>query len=281
MLQNSLPMLSFTLSGQSITQLDSAVTVYSGTVPVAVWNGTNSSGALVTNGAYYVTVENIDSVGNVTTISEKATVSRTYAQITVDVFNEAGEIVRHLYNPAALAPGGNLMDVQLSSDTIRPGVPASDPASSAQIIVQTTTAPVTLAWDGTGDSGGMVTDGMYVIGVHWDNGLGGVRDIHQDILVTGPPRQKAVVAEPNVLHPSQGVSETTFRTDISSGQSLRVSLYTLEGELLKRIDGAPGQGQVAWNAWGLASGIYLAVVEVRSANGGLVQRNTLKILVVR
>ncbi len=96
--------------------------------------------------------------------------------------------------------------------------------------------------------------------------------------ISGPG---AVTAWPNILKASSGSMVTTFHTDSSFSLTLNVSIYTIAGELIQVIDGSQGSNQATWNATGLASGVYLAVVEEMDANGGLLSRQTVKIAVIK
>ncbi len=279
--QNSQPIPSFALQSGTITALSgagSAVTVYFAGVPIAVWNGMTSAGTPATNGSYFINAENIDSSGNVTTVSQKATVSRPYATVEADIYNEAGELVRTLYTQAANAGGSEITGVNLSSSTISPGTVPSNPNSSVQIFIQTSGNPVTLVWDGTNDSGAKVTDGVYEVQVHWNSGQGEQTDITREITVTGGGHSNTVIAEPNILTPAN--STAYFTVQSTSSYTLKARIYTVAGELVKMVTGGSGANQVSWNSNGLSSGLYIAVIEVRGANGGLIQRQIVKVSVL-
>ncbi len=281
--QNMQAINALTLSSAGITDLagaSGAVTVYLAGIPVAVWNGNTASGDPATNGAYFVTAQSADPSGNVITVSQKVTVSRPYAQVSASVYNEAGEVVRHLYTQVLAVPGSQMTGVQVSSNFIRPGTTPSSPVSSAQILIQTSQGVVTLVWDGTDDAGAIVTNGTYEIGVHWDNGNGTIQNLSQSIVVTGSRSTGSVVAGPNLLNLSQGVSVTTFRADVPGAWTLNISVYTLAGERVKTTAGYPGADEVSWDASGMASGTYLAVVQVLDSHGGLLERRTVKVQVV-
>jgi uncharacterized repeat protein (TIGR01451 family) len=96
------------------------------------------------------------------------------------------------------------------------------------------------------------------------------------ILAAGAGR---VTAWPNIL--KAGSMVATFHTDSTSSPTLKVSIYTLAGELVQVINGSQGSNQAAWNASGVASGLYLAVVEEMDADGGLLSRQIVKIAAFR
>jgi hypothetical protein len=61
---------------------------------------------------------------------------------------------------------------------------------------------------------------------------------------------------------------------------LNVKIYTIAGELVQSISGTPGNTSTQWTATGMASGIYIAAVEVQDVNGGFLEHQLLKILVL-
>ncbi|HVM33463.1 MAG TPA: T9SS type A sorting domain-containing protein [bacterium] len=86
-----------------------------------------------------------------------------------------------------------------------------------------------------------------------------------------------VIAQPNCLLGQGGL--VTFKTR-NPGDSLKVAVYTLAGELVKNLSGAPASGECLWDSGGLASGIYLAQVEY-GPPGGETRHKTLKLLILR
>ncbi len=99
--QLSQPIENFTLqSSNAITRLNgpnNAVTVYFNNVPLGSWNGTTTSGSLASNGIYYVKVDSISNLGVDVSTTQQVTVNRTLYQSTILIYNEAGEVVKHLY----------------------------------------------------------------------------------------------------------------------------------------------------------------------------------------
>lgn len=280
--QNMQAINAFTLGSNQITTLNGAggaVTVYLAGAPIAVWNGNTSAGTPATNGAYIVTASSVDPSGNVIAVSQNVTVTRPYAQLSADIYNEAGEVVKHLYAQVASVPNSSMTDVQLSSNVIQPDLAPPNATSTAQIIIETSTGGVTLTWDGTNDAGAIVTSGSYVIGVHWNNGNGQIQDLTREITVEENDHVDQVVAAPNVL---TGTNTTvSFTVPSATVYTLRVKIYTVAGELVGTALGASGTNQASWNASGKASGIYIAVAELTNPQtDGVVGRQILKISVI-
>jgi len=279
----SLPINSITLStSNQITTLQgqgSIINIYYGGILIGTWDGSNNSGNPVTNGNYAIKVDSTSNTGIVTSVEQDATVKRALSDITANIYNSAGEIVRTLYFMVSDATDAQMTNVNLSSSVMTLGSTTSGNASLLQIVVDTTGTPVTLTWDGTNNSATDVTPGTYTIQLHWDNGQGGTTNITRSVIVVGGGASGTVIAEPNVL--TTGQTLTTFNgTGITNAWTLNAKVYTIAGELVKSIPGTPGTAMAQWNAAGIASGVYVAVVQVQDSNGGVLENQLLKVLVL-
>ena len=285
--QSSQSVNSLNLQGNTITSLTGAngkIYVYSQGYLLGVWNGTGSDGNPVSNGVYFIKANSIDPNGVVSTVTQQATVSRSLAKISVNVYNEAGEVVKHLFTWVDDPLGTQMTSVVLSSSVLRPGTPAdADQPSNVQIVIQTSGAAVTLSWDGTNDNGAYVTAGYYLLEAHWFGGQGTMSDISKGILVTanGNRSDGTLIAQPNILTASIGITRTTFKYYSSQSLTLRVKIYTLAGELTAEHQGEPGTNQASWNAAGYASGLYLAAVDLLNNDGGRMGQQILKVMILR
>ena len=85
-------------SGTAITGLNQTLSFYDLGHLIGQWDGTNSNGNPVSNGVYHIQVSSSDPTGVVTTLTQEVTVSRVLTLLSADIYNEAGEIVRHLYS---------------------------------------------------------------------------------------------------------------------------------------------------------------------------------------
>ncbi len=275
------PMENVTLgANHSIDSLDGAnrsVTVFYGGVPVAVWDGTTADGGLASNGAYYIKVDNIDPSGVDKSVSQLVTVSRSLLKTNILIYNEAGEVVRHLYAMIDDPGDSSPMGARLSSDLIRPGGGGGAPAQLSIVLSN----GVTVTWDGRGDASNYVMNGQYMIEVHSFDGQGADVTVNLQVTVQNGPRDLSgpLQAFPNLLNSSQGFI-VIFQDSSGPGLTLRVRVYSLAGELVKAWDGASGTSQATWDAQGLASGVYLTLVESKDAQGRFLHQRLLKIAVV-
>jgi uncharacterized repeat protein (TIGR01451 family) len=270
--------------GNQITTLQgpgSTIQIYFDGTLIGTWDGSNNSGKPVTNGTYKIMVASVSNAGVETNVSLSVTVNRQLSNVTVNIYNSAGELVKMLYSSVSNPFNAQMTNVILSSNVIRPGPGDSGSPGSLTITVGTSGTPVTLTWDGTNNSSTIVTPGSYTIQVHWDNGQNDTGDISRTVLVapTGG-LYGTVVAEPNVLEPRATLTTTFNGTGVTNAWTLNVRIYTIAGQLVESIHGVSGTATAQWTASGIASGIYIAAVEVQNANGGVIERQTLRLLVL-
>ncbi len=280
----SQPINNLTLSTSNlITTLQgpgSTILIYYNGSLIGTWDGSNNSGNPVTNGTYQIKVSSTSTAGVVTSVSQQAVVNRQLSNITANIFNSSGELVRTLYNVVSDSFNSQMTNVNLSSSVISPGSVLSGNSGGLTITVITSGTPVTLTWDGTNNSATMVTPGSYTIQLNWDNGQS-TTDISRTVLVIPASGSTGVaMARPNVLEPSQTMITTFDGSGIPNAYSVNAKVYTIAGQLVKPIQGTPGATSAQWDASGMASGIYFAVVDVLNANGGNIDHQTFKILVL-
>jgi hypothetical protein len=265
----------------SLNGADNAVTIYYGSTPIGVWNGMTSGGTPTTNGVYYIKVDNVGPTGVDVSTTQQVTVSRTMYTSTILIYNEAGEVVKHLYSYTDDPGPAGVSSVQLSATVIRPGSSGPGMPSDLKITLSNGT---TVVWDGTGDGGTYVQSGQYLVEVHTVDGKGGEETVVKEVSVddrNSAAGAGVVTAWPNRLTASNGALTTTFHSNSSQSLTLGVSIYTVAGERVTGLTGSAGTNQATWNASGIASGLYLAVVDLTDSNGTQLGKQTLKVLVLR
>jgi len=282
--QLSQPVLSVVLSNSVMSNLETPVTLLFSGAPVTAWNGTNGDGVPVPNGSYYIKVQNTDPYGVSTTVSQVVTVSRSVAKVQVDIFNEAGEVVRHLYAYVDDANNSQLTSMELSANVLSIGndQPGSGGNTNQATIVLNT--GVTLTWDGRNDNGQLVTGGHYEIEVHFTNGKGRESVISKGILVQNDqnsPINGNLYAQPNIL--KNGTTRTTLVVNSGLNLMLHVKVYDVAGELVPASLQPPAiPNQATIDVSGLSSGLYFAVVDLTDpATGHSVGRQVTQFVVQR
>jgi len=267
------------LQTPTITSLHGVVYVTVDGVQLATWDGTNQAGDPVSNGAYYVKVDNIDPNGVDTSVSETVTVSRSIAKVLVNVYNEAGEVIKHLFVYADDPGNMNLGNVSFSSNFIKPTLGTPTPNGTSDLTI-TLPNGTTVSWDGTNDSGQVVTDGVYTVEIHWLDGKGGEQVTTHNVSVErgNDSGNGIAVAAPNILN--GGSSGTTVYADSSLTLTVTAAVYDVAGELVKRpVTGPAGSGMAPVDVSGLASGLYFVVVDLANTDGHIVQRQVTQIVI--
>ena len=247
---------------------------------IGTWNGTNNDNNLVSNGNYYLKVDNIDNFGVVKSTTQLVMVNRAIYKATILIYNEAGEVIRHLYAYMDDPGLSQVLSMQLSAGVIKPGYASSNGTPSQVSVILSNGA--TVVWDGKSDNGTFVQSGQYFVEVHTSDGQGGQATVVREISVQDANAHNGierVVAQPNLLNTANGFI-STLTSNTSMVLTLKAFIYTTAGELVTVIDGAVGSNNVKWDASKVVSGLYIAVVEERDAKNGLVSRQIQKLIVV-
>jgi hypothetical protein len=166
---------------------------------------------------------------------------------------------------------------QLSAATIMPTEGAGSTGEPSQTII-TLSNGVTAVWDGRGDNGNIVTSGAYLVEIQAADGKGGNTVIVKQVIVQDSSMGLgSLSAQPNILTAAGGMT-ASFTNNGLLGAALKATIYNVAGERVAVT--APGLNKTSWNAQGMASGLYFAVVEFIGPNGGVMGRLTAKILVL-
>jgi flagellar hook assembly protein FlgD len=247
-------------------------------VVVASWDGTIDSGEEAGNGTYYIKIDNIDPTGVDSTVTRQVMLNRHLSRVEVNIYNEAGEVVRHLSGTVADTAALNT-SFTLSSGILTPSAQGGPGASLTVTLADGTV----LTWDGRGDSGSFLASGQYFIELKDNDGQGGdTTVIKQVTVVNSGTSLGTVLAYPNPDKAATDGSVIHFVLNSTVSTTLKVKVYTMAGELVGKAEGLWGTGNVDWDTSGigLASGVYFAVVEIVDPQGGI-QRQILKILIIR
>ena len=200
------------------------------------------------------------------------------AHVQVSIYNQAGEVVRHLaatVDDAVTLTNG----VTISSSTINPSYQGGV-NSSTNITLGDGTI---INWDGRSDTGQIVSNGQYFIEVRTNDGMGSDATVTREVTVIHTALtigDGQVLVYPNPLSERVDGKQFTFATSGNPPVTLNVKIYTLAGELVDTAVSQTDASQLVWDFSGrvIASGLYLAVVETTDAMGGM-QRQVKKLAI--
>ena len=264
-----------------MTCLNCPVTIFYGNYPIGIWDGTTNNGQPAANGTYSVKVDNVSLSGTETSVTQPVVVNRTFYTITTNIYNSAGEIVRHLYAYVADPSQQLVTGAVLSSNILEPSTSPA-PGQPNQVTL-TLSNGVTLMWDGKSDEGNFVGTGQYYFEIHSTDGQSS-SVINETVIVlnNGQTGVQGAYAQPNILKISDGITATTFHVNSTLNLNVNAIIYTIAGELVYKVPSAGANSTRPWNASGYASGLYIAVVEARDpSTNGLVSRQTTRFLIIR
>jgi flagellar hook assembly protein FlgD len=275
------------------TNTDVAQFSFNGIV-LGTWDGDNINGVKVTDGDYMIKVDSTDPFGVTTSVTTNVVVSIPQSTLDVAVYNEAGEVVRQFTaqeiatmlggaSGALLTSDYNVGLVKVSGSVISPTYGAASSPNS--VLTITLGSGRSFIWDGRGDSGNILSSGVYFLEVKSTGPTGGSQQTIEPIRIinNGQTGINGVVLAPNPVN-LNSVSTARFIIGVDSAQvdGVKIKVYTLAGELVGTpLVNDPGNPNlVTWDVGnaGLASGTYIAVVEMNS-HGGIIGRNVLKVVV--
>jgi flagellar hook assembly protein FlgD len=269
------------ISANSLTSINDIIQISFHGVVLATWNGTNSNGTEVTNGQYFVKIDNIDPEGVVNTQTQSVLVARHLATVTVNIYNEAGEVVRHLEETVADSVTMN-SGFTLSTSTFEPG---NQGGSNSNLQI-TLSGGTIINWDGRGDNGEYLTNGQYTVVVTTVDGQGGDATVSKQLTIfrTSVDLPNGYVSVFPNPYSSKNNTQPYITIRVGGNYSVSANIYTVTGELVAKVQSLPGNNYATWDpttqtvngSYGVASGLYIAVVVISDPQGAT-QRTTHKI----
>jgi uncharacterized repeat protein (TIGR01451 family) len=267
-----------------ISTLNGKIDIYYKGILIGSWNGTNDQNQPVTNGQYYVEIANIDPYGSVTTETKDVTVDRLVQTLNVLIYNEAGEVVRHLYQQATnYSLQNEVVQMIVSSNTLNPNYSINTPTIQIQWSNSSGNKIGSTIWNGRNDSGTIVTNGQYFIEITSNTTNGAEEVVTQEVTVlSNGPTTGSIYAAPNILNHGQTKLVLKVSPPLGAGNWTlsQVRLYDVDGELVAHFSGSPNTNSASYNVAGLASGLYFAVVSLKDAQGDQLGRQVVKVVLL-
>jgi hypothetical protein len=235
--------------------------VLTGAAVQLAWDGTNAGGQLVSGGVYLLTATWTDPYGKVTALSSSVSLVPADDRLELAVFNAAGELVRHVWQPWA----EGLSCFSLASRVLVPG---------GSLQVQWPGGA--WAWDGLNDLGAPVASGAYLLQLlRWQAGSSALACVAGITVLQAPvaPLLASVTAAPD---PAPLGGRLGLRWKPWAQGRLALGLYSIDGAKLRAWTLATEAGQGSLDLSGLAQGLYLLELTVQG-EGKPMQRRQLKI----
>jgi hypothetical protein len=237
------------------------------------WDGRNRQGQWAASGLYTLLMTQTDPFGSTTSFSASVQLLRQGLDVMVDIYNSAGERVRHFSLNAPSGP--SRLDLDQGGF-----VPLSLGGQDLKIVVADGSS---LDWDGRNDRGELLSSGSYLIKVRGHQGGKPIVLSREVILLQAlgaEPLQGALVA-PNPLGPAQRLLRVLL-PHAHPGLALRARIYGLSGELAAQLHQRGPDGSLSWDVEGAgaAAGVYLIELQALDAQGRW-HRKVLKAAVLR
>jgi flagellar hook assembly protein FlgD len=233
-----------------------------------VWDGTSSSGQTVASGTYLVQATVNDAFGHVTTYTTTATVVRVDLDVKVEIYNSAGELVKHFEAPASTAGASG---VSLNQTTVSSGSTLSINYGGGS-----------LPWDTTNDSGSAVASGQYLVKVTRVTGKGEVQVFTQSVTVLNGPTSllDGAACLPNPAAASDAFLTILLPSGTLSTTEVHAVVFNLAGEKVASLSNQ-GKASIRWDFGpSLSPGVYVIHLSARDAKGNRAVR-TLKAAILR
>jgi hypothetical protein len=247
------------------------------------WLANNNNGQLVASGIYTIEVQITNNFGQVTTLLKTVQVIDVVPENSLTIYNSAGEVVANIPLTVSLSIG--VVSVSLTATSYDPDYsPSTGQATKAMDFFVTSSSgpnPLPLQWWGTNDQGAPVASGTYTAQLVY-YAPGGTKTIVDKPFTVISSRTMGFTGLFAVPNPAQhGDPLEIMYNPISLNYSVVGMLYNLDGQLVEQSSD-PGPSPLVFRTDDLASGVYIAVVEMTTAgSSSVVSRGVVKVAIIR
>ncbi len=254
------------------------------------WDGKSDLGNTVDSGGYVLKGE---VPGQDATITMPVTVFKAGNLLTIGVYTPSGELVKQLYESYLVL--GQLGSMKLSTNvltvndknkkTVSIGIGAVSETGTSYLEDDVGFLDLNrIFWDGTNSLGSFVQSGEYLVKIEQ------TYNHNHDVVVQSVTvlvssfsgfMDASVYPNPYISTPDQKV---WFKVTLQDNADVRVRIYDVVGELVNTLSSpgaGPGPASLGWYVGGVASGLYIGVVEAKSLVSGEIQKKQLKISIVK
>jgi flagellar hook assembly protein FlgD len=240
------------------------------------WTADNAQSQDVTQGNYYIKVEQTDTYGHVTAFIKEVTVLRQEKYVEMKIFNEAGELVRIIRKDGASTLNDKLNLVVGDGK----GTLAIDENGNPVNIKYGSNLLEYITWDGKDSQGKVVQSGSYEIQMIMTTDTGLTVEATQSVIVLREAKKylDKLIILPNPYDEKKAPGPITFKWTFINGVQTGdayVRVYNVAGELVASLKGdLAGATGITWNlkqgkVYNVSRGVYIAVLEAKNTAGYL------------
>jgi flagellar hook assembly protein FlgD len=242
------------------------------------WIANNAQSQNVVQGNYYIKIEQTDTYGHVTSYIKEVTVLRQEKYVMLNIFNEAGELVRTIKKENTGTLTGKL-DLVVGDGK---GTLAIDGNGSPVNVKYGANLLEYITWDGKDSQGNVVQSGSYEVQMVMQTDSGLTVEATQSIIVLREAKKylDQLIIAPNPYDAKKGPAFVTFKWTFTGGVAqagdMHLRVYNVAGELVAEMSGdlADNVAGITWDLkkegkTHLARGIYICVLEAKNTAGYL------------
>lgn len=243
------------------------------------WDADNNSAQPIQSGTYYVKIESHDLFGHVESSTLEVTVIQSTLQVSIKIFNSAGEEIKELPLPSGMS--GSPSGLHASSKDL---VLAQGAAGSGGVVTFTLDNGSSVTWDGTNNARQKVASGSYTAQLISTN-LGAksvVQTVGLTVLNAPDDLLGAAFVATNPVTSINGYVAELRIPGAASGMAVVGRLYNLAGELVLTATNDMNPGVLSFDLGikNAAAGTYVLAVTAK-APWGTVQRKVFKLVLMR
>ncbi|HPI04231.1 MAG TPA: hypothetical protein PKZ78_10375, partial [Candidatus Goldiibacteriota bacterium] len=231
------------------------------------WGATNNAIQDISNGSYYIKIEQKDEYGHSNVLIKEIQVIKIEEYVEVNIYNSGGELVRVIKENRASSTDR----VSLKIDDML----VIDKNGSDLSLVYGDGVGEYIRWDGLNNQGKAVSSGTYEIQVIVKNVQGQTIEASKTVIILNEGKKflESVLITPNPVD-KKVLPAVLFRWTGSGFGEMTVSIYTINGELVRRLSAKfetffqfiPWDLRAA-NGDNVAQGYYVVVFEAVSKEG--------------
>ena len=234
-----------------------------------IWDGKNDQAQFVSNGPYYIKLEQLDEYGHTTSLIKDIQSIRYEEGVEGRIYNAAGELVKVIRDTTGVKADKVALKIQ---DMI-----VLEPGNSKIKLYYNEDQH--LEWDGTNEAGLAVSSGTYEIQVIMKTAEGKVIEASKSVIILIEKASYLAdpIIAPNPANHKYGKTVIMWDPAAIFGMAaakgvMELRIYAVTGEMVKEIRCGLQDGMTVWDLKSesgalVANGVYIVLLEAVREDG--------------